>query len=80
MLKKILSFVLIVLMVNAIGVSSAYAGTNGDIPVPADYDGDTLADIVYFRPSNGVWYFINTLEVPFGSNEDIPIPGFLVVQ
>lgn len=27
MLKKILSFVLIVLMINAIGVSSAYAGT-----------------------------------------------------
>jgi hypothetical protein len=31
-------------------------GQAGDVPVPADYDGDTFIDFAYWRPSTGEWH------------------------
>jgi outer membrane protein assembly factor BamB len=35
-------------------------GQFGDVPVPADYDGDGRADIAVWRPGDGNWYVIDS--------------------
>ena len=35
-------------------------GAIGDIPAPADYDGDRKADAAVFRPSNATWFILNS--------------------
>jgi hypothetical protein len=55
-------------------------GSPGDIPRPADLDGDGLAELVVYRPSEGIWYSLNIMTqeftaIHFGLPSDIPVTG-----
>jgi hypothetical protein len=56
------------------GQTSVAWGKVGDVPVPADYDGDGFIDIAVFRPSVGTWFVFNKFSIPWGSAGDLPMP------
>jgi len=58
------------------------SGPLGDVPVPADYDGDGRADLAVWRPETGEWFIVRSsdggvLATPWGSGAlgDVPVPA-----
>ena len=61
-------------------------GVAGDIPVPADYDGDRRTDVAIYRPSTGQWFVyiasedgsvVDMYGVQWGdpAQGDVPVPA-----
>lgn len=55
-------------------------GEPGDVPVPADYDGDGLTDMAIWRPRDGNWWVVLSATgvnqiTQWGTAGDIPLPA-----
>jgi hypothetical protein len=50
-------------------------GVSGDIPVPADYLGDSFADAAIWRPSTHRWWIQSLPSLDWGITGDIPAPA-----
>jgi hypothetical protein len=58
--------------------TQTWGGAFGDVPVPADYDGDGAADLAVWNPSNGIWTIRQAngaaRTVQWGQSGDVPVP------
>jgi hypothetical protein len=51
-------------------------GLNGDVPVPGDYLGAGIAQVVVYRPgATGRWYIQNGPFIDLGTTGDVPAPA-----
>lgn len=63
------------------GIQRVALGKEGDIPVPADYDGDGIVDVAVYDSRTSLWTIRHSSdgdinEVVFGGRtEDIPVPA-----
>ncbi len=57
------------------GITRAYFGSSGDVPVPADYDGGVRDVPAIFRPVSGLWTARGVTRIYFGQSGDSPVPG-----
>lgn len=63
------------------GFSGPHWGLPGDVPVPADYDGDGVTDVAVWRPSTGEWWVLLSHSggvhqvTQWGLPTDVPLPG-----
>ncbi|MBP6214386.1 MAG: VCBS repeat-containing protein, partial [Pyrinomonadaceae bacterium] len=63
-----------------LSVFATQFGLATDKAVAADYTGDGMADVAFWRPSTGQWYILRSEDFsffafPFGSSTDVPVPG-----
>jgi len=55
---------------------TVYFGSQYDVPLPGDFDGDGAADPCIYRPSEGRWRVQGPdMSVNFGTHGDIPVPA-----
>lgn len=67
--------------INSGALGGTQWGAGGDIPAPADFDGDHRSDLTVFRPSTGTWLIAMTsnpgayVSQQWGQSGDVPVPG-----
>jgi len=57
--------------------AAVHYGNPGDVPVPADWNGDTVTNLAVFRPSTGEWW-VSGRSTPtrWGQVGDVPVAAF----